>query len=523
MKIERVTNINEAMKSVEPDNIGYKIMKEKTQILAFKIEQLKLQAMQILKQDALSNGAELVTPKDAILCQKTHYDCLLFGTQKALKLLISKMQMQPFGLKTIAQELKIFLQPQEDYGRKIMGIINVDSNSFYKEFSSKEAIRQIYHYIDLGIDYIDIGAASSRPGAKYIESKVELERLKPILKEIKKLDTKAQFSIDTYNEETARVAVEHGFSIINDISGKPENMIKVLQENPHVSYILTHIQGTPKTMQKHCKYKNLILDIDAFFTKKIAFLKEHNCNNIILDVGICFAKDMQQNITLIHQLKHFKHFNLPLLIGASHKSFLTRILESQPFGRVQGVGVQGKEKLESSITSSGTQGLEIGNLDSNPLECSAKINSQEIQRLDSNLCHVERSETSNTESKKDFSLDTQNDKILESTQTNHANKTTNSSGCSMALDGLWLNCDGRSYLNDNDCPSNSLNRSNCIDKGEFLQNTKSTKKGNLPATLIAHCIAWQNGANIVRVHDVKEHIEALRIMEALRATDIDLL
>ena len=506
MKIERVTNINEAMKSVEPDNIGYKIMKEKTQILAFKIEQLKLQAMQILKQDALSNGAELVTPKDAILCQKTHYDCLLFGTQKALKLLISKMQMQPFGLKTIAQELKIFLQPQEDYGRKIMGIINVDSNSFYKEFSSKEAIRQIYHYIDLGIDYIDIGAASSRPGAKYIESKVELERLKPILKEIKRLDTKAQFSIDTYNEETAKIAVEHGFSIINDISGKSENMIKVLQENPHVSYILTHIQGTPKTMQKHCKYKNLILDIDAFFTKKIAFLKEHNCSNIILDVGIGFAKDMQQNINLIHQLKHFKHFNLPLLIGASHKSFLTRILESQPFGRVQGVGVQGKEKLESSITSSGTQGLEIGNLDSNP-------------------CHVERSETSNTESKKDFSpfSKAQNDKILESTQTNHANKTINSSGCSMTSDGLWLNCDGRSYLNDNDCPSNSLNRSNCIDKGEFLQNTKSTKKGNLPATLIAHCIAWQNGANIVRVHDVKEHIEALRIMEALRANDIDLL
>ncbi|TLE08388.1 dihydropteroate synthase [Helicobacter bilis] len=505
MKIERVTNINEAMKSVEPDNIGYKIMKEKTQILAFKIEQLKLQAMQILKQDALSNGAELVTPKDAILCQKTHYDCLLFGTQKALKLLISKMQMQPFGLKTIAQELKIFLQPQEDYGRKIMGIINVDSNSFYKEFSSKEAIGQIYHYIDLGIDYIDIGAASSRPGAKYIESKVELERLKPIFKEINKLNTKAQFSIDTYNEETAKIAVEYGFSIINDISGKPENMIKVLQENPHVSYILTHIQGTPKTMQKHCKYKNLILDIDAFFTKKIAFLKEHNCNNIILDVGIGFAKDMQQNINLIHQLKHFRHFNLPLLIGASHKSFLTRILESQPFGRVQGVGVQGKETLESSITSSGTQGLEIGNLDSNP-------------------CHVERSEVSNIESKKDFSpfSKAQNDKILESTQTNHANKTTNSSGCSMALEAL-SELEGRSYLNDNDCPSNSLNRSNCIDKGEFLQNTKSTKKGNLPATLIAHCIAWQNGANIVRVHDVKEHIEALRIMEALRANDIDLL
>lgn len=122
MRIERVSNVNEAMKSVEPDNIGYKIMKEKTQILAFKIEALQLQAMQILKQDALSNGAELVTPRDAVLCKKTHYDCLLFGTQKALKLLISKMQMQPFGLKAIAQDLKVFLQTQKDYGKKIMEI-----------------------------------------------------------------------------------------------------------------------------------------------------------------------------------------------------------------------------------------------------------------------------------------------------------------------------------------------------------------------------------------------------------------
>ena len=112
--------------------------------------------------------------------------------------------------------------------------------------------------------------------------------------------------------------------------------------------------------------------------------------------------------------------------------------------------------------------------------------------LDSKNHHTKQSEVSkDLESKKDFSPTAQNDKIPDSTPTNHTNKTTNSSGCSMTSDGLWLNCDGRSYLNDNDCPSNSLNRSNCIDKGEFLQNAKSTKKGNLPATLIAHCIAWQ--------------------------------
>lgn len=390
MRLERVVNINEEMKGIDPDNIGYRIMKDKTQILAFKISNLKLQAMQILKQEALSNGAELATPKHAALCKEEEYNCLLFGTPKALKNLATKMQMQPFGLKAMAQEIKIFLHKQKDYGRKIMGIINVDSKSFYKEFNSKQAIQQIHKYIELGIDIIDIGAASTRPGANYVESEVEVKRLLSIFNEIKNINCKSQFSIDTYNEATAKMALECGFNIINDISGKPECMINILQSYPHASYILTHIQGTPLTMQSHCNYNNIILDIDAFFTEKIQYLIEHNCKNIILDVGIGFAKDMQQNSKLIMQLSHFKHFKLPLLIGASHKSFLTKILESS-------------------------------------------LSGQQILK-------------------------------------------------------------------------------------ENLQN-----KAGLSATLIAHYLAWQNGANIIRVHDVEAHLEMLNIIESLHAIDIDML
>ena len=390
MRLERVSNINEAMRGIDPDNIGYRIMKDKTQILAFKISNLKLQAMQILKQDALSNGAELVTPKHAALCREEEYDCLLFGTPKALKNLSTKMQMQPFGLKTIAQEIQIFLHKQKDYGRKIMGIINVDSKSFYQEFNSEQALQQIHKYIELGIDIIDIGAASTRPGAEYVESEIEIKRLSSIFSEIKNINCQTKFSIDTYNEKTAQKALECGFSIINDISGKPETMINTLKSNQHASYILTHIQGTPLNMQSNCNYNNVILDIDTFFTEKIQYLMEHNCENIILDVGIGFAKDMQQNIALITQLSHFKHFNLPLLIGASHKSFLTKILESSTNGK----------------------------------------------------------------------------KIL----------------------------------------------------SENLQN-----KAGLPATLITHYLAWQNGANIIRVHDVKSHLEMLHIIESLHSIDIDIL
>lgn len=327
MRLERIKNINTEMKALEPDSIGYKIMQKKTQILGFKIKNLKAQAMQILKQDAISLNAELVTPRDAILCQKKSYDCMLFGNPKSLKLLTTKMQMQPFGLKTLSKDLKKFLQPYKDFKPRIMSIINVDSNSFYTHYNTKDAIDRIYQDIERGADIIDIGGVSTKPSSERIDSITELKRLRTIFDEVKKNATKVSFSIDTYNKEVAKAAIDCGFNMINDVSGKPENMIEVLQQNPKITYILTHIQGEPSTMQQHCVYDNLILDIDSFFEEKLKFLAHHHCTKVILDVGIGFAKTTEQNIALISQLAHFKRFHKPLLIGASHKSFLRNILQ----------------------------------------------------------------------------------------------------------------------------------------------------------------------------------------------------
>lgn len=327
MRLERIKNLNEEMREIQPDNIGYRIMKDKTQILGFKIENLKLQAMQILKQDALSLNAELVTPRDAILCEKKGYDCLLFGSPKALKLLITKMQMQPFGLKALSKELKKILQPPKEFKKSIMSVINVDSDSFYKHFDVKNAITEIHKHIELGADIIDIGAVSTKPGSMLIQPEVELERLNKIFKEVVKLNTKTQFSIDTYNQEVAKVALQHGFNIINDISGNVENMLEVLQQCPKTTYILTHIQGNPTNMQENCKYQNLILDIDTYFEEKLKILSSIRHSKVILDVGIGFAKTPLQNVEILTKLSHFKRFNKPLLIGASHKSFLRKILQ----------------------------------------------------------------------------------------------------------------------------------------------------------------------------------------------------
>lgn len=329
MRLERIKNLNAEMLNVKPDSIGYKIMRDKTQILGFKIKELKLQAMQILKQDAISLGAELVTPRDAILCEKKFYDCLLFGSVKSLRLLVSKMQRQPFGLKALSKELKAFIQPKasdKKSKKSIMSIINVDSNSFYKQYGIKEAIDKIYEDIELGADIIDIGAASSRPNADIIESSVEIKRLDSIFKEMKNIKTATLFSIDTYNARTAEIALDSGFNIINDISGGVENMLDALKKHPKSSYILTHIRGTPKTMQDNCDYENLILDIDKYFENKLKILHNEKISNVILDIGIGFGKTPLQNVELIAKLRHFKRFKKPLLVGLSHKSFLGKIL-----------------------------------------------------------------------------------------------------------------------------------------------------------------------------------------------------
>ncbi|STQ86554.1 dihydropteroate synthase [Helicobacter muridarum] len=335
MQIERVKNLNIEMQSLQPDLTGYTIMKDKSQILGFKIYDLRYEAVQILKQNALSLNAELVTPKNAILGKEKNYNCLLLGTPKSLKLLISKLSMQPFGLKTLAKNLHTFLHQRQEsdmqdfFGYKIMSIINVNSDSFYKEYSLDKAIMKIYEHIELGADIIDIGAVSTRPNAKIIPANIELERLKGIFNEVKNISNRVHLSIDTYNSEVAQTALDSGFNIINDVSGKPENMLDVLKNNSHAIYILTHTRGTSQTMQNLCHYDNLIAQIDAFFQEKLLLLHSHNCRKIIIDVGIGFAKDHLQSTALISKLMHFKHFSKPLLIGASHKSFLRKILNSE--------------------------------------------------------------------------------------------------------------------------------------------------------------------------------------------------
>jgi dihydropteroate synthase len=212
-----------------------------------------------------------------------------------------------------------------------MGILNVTPDSFSDggEFDNlASALSKARNMIDNGVDIIDIGGESTRPNAEAISLETELNRVIPVIKQLRST-TSIPISIDTTKAAVAQAAIEAGADIVNDISGgtfDPEMLTTVAQLN--VPIILMHIRGTPKTMQKLTEYQDLVGEILQFL--KIQIEKAIACgiseSNIIIDPGIGFGKNQQQSIKLLQDLSKFKALNLPMLVGVSRKSFMKPIL-----------------------------------------------------------------------------------------------------------------------------------------------------------------------------------------------------
>ena len=224
----------------------------------------------------------------------------------------------------------------------VMGILNVTPDSFSDggEFNqTTSALDRAQKMIQNGVDIIDIGGQSTRPGAEQISLEEELNRVIPIIKAIRQQEN-IPISIDTTSAEVARTAIEAGADIINDISGGTydENMFSIAAQL-EVPIILMHIKGTPQTMQSLTNYQNLIVEIKDFLEQQInkAIAYKIRPSNIIIDPGIGFAKNVSQNIQLIQQLAQFKTLNSPILIGVSRKSFIGKITgRNNPKDRVWG-------------------------------------------------------------------------------------------------------------------------------------------------------------------------------------------
>ncbi len=224
----------------------------------------------------------------------------------------------------------------------LMGILNVTPDSFSDggEFNNiQSALKQAKYMINNGADIIDIGGQSTRPGSEQINLETEINRVIPIIKAIRKNYT-LPISIDTTRTIVAEQAIVAGADIINDISGGTfDSEMFSTAAKLEVPIILMHIRGTPKTMQQMTDYQDFIGEILSFFNTQInqAVNAGVDKDNIIIDPGIGFAKNPQQNIELLKRLSEFKIIELPLLVGASRKSFIGHILnKTDPKERVWG-------------------------------------------------------------------------------------------------------------------------------------------------------------------------------------------
>ena len=225
----------------------------------------------------------------------------------------------------------------------LMGILNVTEDSFSDgaQFLDRElAVKHTEKMIAEGAEIIDMGAESTRPGSLPVPADIQIQRIIPILSYFKEKYPEVTFSVDTQKATVAEKAIEFGASIINDISALRTDLAlaDLLSAHPEVKVILMHMQGTPYTMQLNPVYKDVLKEINDFFQERIDFclakgiLKE----NIMLDPGIGFGKNLEHNLTILANLKTFKEFGLPLVVGASRKSFIDKISPSSPSQRTGG-------------------------------------------------------------------------------------------------------------------------------------------------------------------------------------------
>lgn len=341
-------NLSGEMQNIGCDKQGYLHMLDKAKFYILKGDGLRNPGALILKQEALSKGGEAVIHRSCIVGEIAESSFMLMGTKRQLEQIAEKLEKQAFGLKELSAELreclvnlnlnswKIPCQPHPlSLGAKtlIMGILNVTPDSFSdggKYFTPQKAIARGLEMAEQGADILDIGGASSRPGFTRTSPEEELSRIIPVIQGLK-AKIKLPVSIDTDNAQVAEMALEAGANIINDVSALSHDPAMAPLGGKHgVPVILMH-QGYQKA--------DGIGDICAFFQQAIAKALAGGIKrtSLILDPGLGFGKDTEDNLEILNKMEAFKVLGLPILMAGSNKRFVGDISKSPDMkGRLMG-------------------------------------------------------------------------------------------------------------------------------------------------------------------------------------------
>jgi len=345
LSLDRPGEIQRELDRIGVDPAGIVRMLPKLEFMPVLLPNVRAAAANIIKQEMLSLGGDAAVARGSVACSIERTDVLLIGSRKQLNGLYHKLKLQPFGLSVIAEELAALLHSTasspaywQTAQRRIpldrpliMGILNVTPDSFSDGGRFVDPERAVEHALLLeaeGADIIDLGGESTRPGSPAVTDGEETNRILPVLERLAGR-LSIPLSIDTWKSSVAAAAIAAGAEIINDISGFSfDPAMAELAAASGVGAVLMHTRGTPQTMQQDTSYKDLMGEVSA----GLAASARRACSaglapeQIVLDPGIGFGKDIQGNLEILRRLSEFASLGYPLLVGSSRKSFIGKLL-----------------------------------------------------------------------------------------------------------------------------------------------------------------------------------------------------
>ena len=345
---------------VNPD--GMNIMIPRGRFRTILLKNLKPVPANILKQECLAVGAECALHQQTVTHDVDTTDALLMATDDQCLRIINHLQRQPFGLSTIGKNLNsLIFEPVNATvklahgktldlagGTVVMGILNLTPDSFSdggKYTTTETALKRAEEMIREGAGIIDVGGESTRPGAAEVSVSEEMDRVVPVVEKLAEICP--VISVDTAKPDVAEEALKAGAHMINDIFGfrKNHRMSQVVYRNG-AGAVLMHIQGTPGTMQKNPQYGDVVGDILKVLEESVKIAEDEGItkDHLIIDPGIGFGKDLRHNLDVLLYLKEFLALKIPVLVGASRKSFIGKIDHSHVTDRLGG-------SLAAAVTS----------------------------------------------------------------------------------------------------------------------------------------------------------------------------
>ena len=330
------------------DPAGIARMLPKLEQRALLVPKVRAAAANILKQEMLSLGGDAAVARGTVACSVSTTDVLLIGTRKQLLTLCTKLTGQPFGLKNLASDLAQVLKNVQcpptiwQTSRRqlslerplIMGILNVTPDSFSdggRYATVDQAVEQALQLEEEGADLLDIGGESTRPGAPAVSATEESTRVLPVIEALANRLT-IPISVDTWKSSVAEACLAAGAEIINDISGLQfDPALAEVVARHQAGLVVMHTRGTPRQMQLDTVYADLLGEVSASLLQSAATARSTGIaqQQIVLDPGICFAKDLSGNLELLRRLPELCCLGYPLLVGTSRKSFIGKALQRE--------------------------------------------------------------------------------------------------------------------------------------------------------------------------------------------------